>query len=162
MAIHANDNVKPRQRQDPLHRLYAEERLDPFALSKNEQLYNIGLRYRRTWDQAKRPTSEYEPPTFTTQYDEYRDCQVRVIEKPVDIAGRLYFAAASALEPIMTRNVFEAIVLHQMPVDEAGQKFLGRKHTEQARAAATENVRISLVVLKSHYALQPIILAKAS
>jgi hypothetical protein len=150
MQTHANDNAKSRK-IEPFHRLYAEGLLHKVN-AVNEQLFYLGQRYARSYEQAGRnsiQSPDYAKPMVSCgSYDSYRD--VPIAESRID-RSRPYYEAATALDAVDLRELVEAIVLHGRPVVEVGKEYSGRKQDQQARSTAITALGIGLLVLRNHY-----------
>jgi hypothetical protein len=149
MLNHVNDNIK--RTIEPFHRLYAEGLLHRTD-AVNSQLFYIGQRYARSYEQAGRTSiqsPDYAKPMVSSGgYDSYRD--VPIAESRVD-RSRLYYEAASALKTLGLVDLVEAIVIHGRPVVDVGKEYSGRKQDQQARSAAITALSIGLLVLREHY-----------
>ncbi len=138
----ANDNKPTRHIKDPFHRLYADGNLH-YNEQTNYSLYTVGERYRRNF-RAK-------PLVECDGYDSFRDRAIPDYLNP----SKIYSDAAEVLDLIESRGIFEDIVLHGMPVWEAGQKHTGRNQRQQAVAAAITMLTTSLFLLRDHYIRNP-------
>jgi hypothetical protein len=150
MQNHSNDNIKA-GKIEPFHRLYAEGLLHKVN-AINEQLFYVGQRYARSYEQAGRnsiQSPDYAKPMVSCgSYDSYRD--VPIAESRID-KSRPYYEAARVLDALELRGLVEAIVLHGRPVVEVGKEFTGRKQDQQARSAAITALGIGLMALRNHY-----------
>jgi hypothetical protein len=147
MPNHHNDNIRART-IEPFHRLYAEGLLHK-SKAVNDQLFYIGQRYAKSYEQADRiliQTPEYAKP----MYDAFRD--VPITEAPID-RSRPYYDAAKVLDALGVLEVVEAIVIHGRPVVEAGKQYTGRRQDQQARCAAITALGIGLLALRGLYCL---------
>ena len=150
MTKYANDNTKGRT-IEPFHRLYAEGLLHR-TNAVNEQLFYVGQRYAKSYEQAggnSIQSPDYAKPTVSCgSYDAYRD--VPIAESRVD-KSRLYYEAAKALDAVDLVGLVEAIVIHGRAVVEVGKEYSGRKQDQQARSAAITALGIGLMILREHY-----------
>jgi hypothetical protein len=138
MPKHNNDNVKGCRTIEPFHRLYAEGLLHKVN-AVNEQLFYVGQRYAKSYDQAGRnsiQSPDYAKPMVSCgSYDAYRDVPI----------------AAKLLKAVDLVELVEAIVIHGRPVVEVGKEYSGRKQDQQARSAAITALGIGLMILREHY-----------
>lgn len=147
---HANDNTPTRHIRDPFHRLFMEGMLHRHPRT-NISLYDIGQRYARDFTGAGGSgirSPNYERPVVDSGgYDPYRDVPI-----PDHLnKSKLYAAAAQKLDVIEARQLVEDIIVHGMPIVEAGRKHTGRMQEQQARAAAIAVLSIALLLLRDHY-----------
>jgi len=150
MPKHNNDNIRGRT-IEPFHRLYAEGLLHKND-AVNEQLFYVGQRYARSYEQAGRnsiqPPDYAKPMVSCGTYDAYRDAPIA--ESRID-KSRPYYEAAKALDALGLLELVEAIVIHSRPVVEVGKEYSGRKQDQQARSAAITAMGIGLLILRDHY-----------
>jgi hypothetical protein len=152
MLNYANDNAKPRT-IEPFHRLYAQGLLHK-SKPVNDQLFYIGQRYARSYEQAGRisiQSPDYAKPMVSCgSYDAYRD--VPIAQALID-RSRPYYDGAKALDALGLLEVVEAIVIHSRPVVEVGKEYTGRQQEQQARCAAITALGIGLLALRAQYCL---------
>jgi hypothetical protein len=138
---------------EPFHRLYAQGLLHK-SNAVNDQLYYIGQRYAKSYEQAGRvsiQSPDYGKPMVSCgSYDAYRD--VPIAESRID-RSRPYYDAAKALIALGVLEVVEGIVIHGRPVVEVGKAYSGRNQDQQARCSAITALGIGLLALRAHYCL---------
>jgi hypothetical protein len=150
MPKHDNDSIKGRT-IEPFHRLYAEGLLHK-TNAVNEQLFYVGQRYARSYEQAGRVSNQspdYAKPMVSCgSYDAYRD--VPIAESRID-RSRSYYEASKVLDVVGLRELVEAVVVHGRPVVDVGKEYSGRKQDQQARSSAITALGIGLLILREHY-----------
>jgi hypothetical protein len=154
---HANDNVAPPDAEvvakaglrtiKSFHRLFASKHLhtDP---AMNARLELVGKRYRTSFFAAG-GTASSQPPAWVAPvpgYDEWRQVPITPVDKCLP-----YHDAAKVLDGLEIRELVEAIVIRDLPIEIVGKQYTRHKGKKQAGAAAATACSIGLVALRNHY-----------
>lgn len=131
------------QDASPVDRMYSRGVLD-------ERRYGAAMRFWSDWYHAgliQRTTSTYSDSPWP------RNQRTGMAASEIQVFARQRLRSARAVLGNHLARVAEAILIDELDPVDAGRRLFGRKDVPQARASATDVLKIALDTLADHYGL---------